>query len=65
MRYNLQKHAAALALVAAVLAVTSAEPAAAQTANIEAVLQNIVDMLTGNCRAALNAATAGAGGSSA
>jgi type IV secretory pathway VirB2 component (pilin) len=39
---------AAPAIMAATLILFAAEPALAQTANIEGVLQNIVTMLTGN-----------------
>lgn len=39
---------AAPATMAAVLTLVAMEPAFAQTANIEGVLQNIVTMLTGN-----------------
>jgi len=39
---------AAPVTIAAVLTLLVAEPALAQTANIEGVLQNIVTMLTGN-----------------
>ena len=42
------KHSAALLCIAAVLSIALVEPALAQTANIEGVLQNIVNMLTGN-----------------
>lgn len=45
---NSYRNAAMLAIVAAVLTVALVEPAAAQTANVEKVLQNIVDALTGN-----------------
>jgi type IV secretion system protein VirB2 len=38
----------ATSVMAAVIAVTIVEPAFAQAAGIETVLQNIVDMLTGN-----------------
>ena len=48
MTYNSQRRTAALVLMAAVLAITWAEPAAAQQATVEKVLQNIVTMLTGN-----------------
>ena len=37
-----------LLLVGAAMALALAEPAAAQSANVERVLQNIVDALTGN-----------------
>ncbi|MBP1299929.1 type IV secretory pathway VirB2 component (pilin) [Bradyrhizobium elkanii] len=42
------KHSAALLCMGAVLSIAMVEPALAQTANIEGVLQNIVNMLTGN-----------------
>ena len=42
------KHSAALLCMGAVLSIALTEPALAQTANIEGVLQNIVNMLTGN-----------------
>jgi type IV secretory pathway VirB2 component (pilin) len=42
------KKSAALLCMGAVLSIALAEPALAQTANIEGVLQNIVTMLTGN-----------------
>ena len=42
------KKSAALLCMGAVLSIALAEPALAQTANIEGVLQNIVNMLTGN-----------------
>jgi len=42
------KHSAALLCMGAVLSIALVEPALAQTANIEGVLQNIVTMLTGN-----------------
>ncbi|MDQ8727537.1 TrbC/VirB2 family protein [Bradyrhizobium sp. LHD-71] len=42
------RRAVILTCIALVLGVGFAEPALAQTANIEGVLQNIVDMLTGN-----------------
>jgi type IV secretion system protein VirB2 len=42
------KNSAALLCIGLVLSVGLAEPALAQTANIEGVLQNIVTMLTGN-----------------
>ena len=42
------KHSAALLCMGAVLSIALVEPALAQTANIEGVLQNIVNMLTGN-----------------
>ena len=42
------KHSAALLCMGAVLSIALVEPAVAQTANIEGVLQNIVTMLTGN-----------------
>lgn len=42
------KKPAALLCMGIVLSVGLAEPALAQTANIEGVLQNIVTMLTGN-----------------
>ena len=48
MTRNAQKRALSLALVAAALVITWVEPAAAQQANVEKVLQNIVTMLTGN-----------------
>jgi type IV secretion system protein VirB2 len=37
-----------LALASAIIAIMLIEPAAAQSANVEKVLQNIVDALTGN-----------------
>ena len=42
------RHAAFLTLLAIVIMAALIEPAAAQTANVEKVLQNIVDALTGN-----------------
>ncbi|MDH6261699.1 type IV secretory pathway VirB2 component (pilin) [Bradyrhizobium sp. BR13661] len=42
------KNSGALLAMAAVLSIALVEPAMAQTANIEGVLQNIVNMLTGN-----------------
>jgi len=42
------RYAAVLILLAVVIVVALTEPAAAQTANVEKVLQNIVDALTGN-----------------
>lgn len=42
------RHVALLALMGGALTVALVEPAAAQTANVEKVLQNIVDALTGN-----------------
>ncbi len=42
------KQSTALLCIGLVLSVGLAEPALAQTANIEGVLQNIVTMLTGN-----------------
>lgn len=42
------RHVALLALIGLSLTVALVEPAAAQTANVEKVLQNIVDALTGN-----------------
>src|SRR5260370_41882450 len=42
------KTSAALLCIGAVLSIALVEPALAQTANIEGVLQNIVNMLTGN-----------------
>lgn len=42
------RHAVCLALSAAVLTFALIEPAAAQTAGVEKVLQSIVDTLTGN-----------------
>lgn len=42
------KNSAALLCMATVLSIALVEPALAQTANIEGVLQNIVNMLTGN-----------------
>ncbi|MFL4998511.1 MAG: TrbC/VirB2 family protein [Microvirga sp.] len=42
------RYAAVLTLLAVVIVVVLTEPAAAQTANVEKVLQNIVDALTGN-----------------
>ena len=41
-------HGQPIALAADFLSIALAEPALAQTANIEGVLQNIVNMLTGN-----------------
>jgi type IV secretory pathway VirB2 component (pilin) len=43
-----RRHAIVLGLVAITLTIAFAEPASAQTANVEKVLQNIVDALTGN-----------------
>ena len=43
-----RRHAAFLTLLAIVIMAALIEPAAAQTANVEKVLQNIVDALTGN-----------------
>src|SRR3954467_3860662 len=43
-----RRHAVLLGLVAVTLTIALAEPASAQTANVEKVLQNIVDALTGN-----------------
>ncbi len=43
-----RRHAAFLALTGLVLTVALAEPAAAQAANVERVLQSVVDALTGN-----------------
>ena len=43
-----RRHAILLGLVAVTLTIALAEPASAQTANVEKVLQNIVDALTGN-----------------
>jgi type IV secretion system protein VirB2 len=43
-----RRHAIVLGLVAITLTIALAEPASAQTANVEKVLQNIVDALTGN-----------------
>lgn len=45
---NARRHAAFLALTSLVLTLALIEPAAAQAANVERVLQNIVDALTGN-----------------
>ena len=45
---NARRHAAFLALTGLVLTLALVEPAAAQAANVERVLQNIVDALTGN-----------------
>ena len=42
------RHVALLTLIGCALTVALIEPAAAQTANVEKVLQNIVDALTGN-----------------
>ena len=42
------RHATVLTLLALVAMTALIEPAAAQTANVEKVLQNIVDALTGN-----------------
>ena len=42
------RRSGALLAIGFVVALGVADPALAQTANIEAVLQNIVDMLTGN-----------------
>ena len=41
------KHSGALGLAAAAIVVLAAEPALAQSANIEGVLNNIISMLTG------------------
>ena len=43
-----RRHATVLTLLALVAMTALIEPAAAQTANVEMVLQNIVDALTGN-----------------
>jgi type IV secretion system protein TrbC len=43
-----RRHAAFLTLLAIIIMAALIEPAAAQTANVEKVLQNIVDALTGN-----------------
>ena len=43
-----RRHPAVLTLLALVAMTALIEPAAAQTANVEKVLQNIVDALTGN-----------------
>jgi type IV secretion system protein TrbC len=43
-----RRHASVLTLLALVAMTALIEPAAAQTANVEKVLQNIVDALTGN-----------------
>ena len=43
-----RRHATVLTLLALVAMTALIEPAAAQTANVEKVLQNIVDALTGN-----------------
>jgi type IV secretion system protein VirB2 len=43
-----RRHAILFGLVAITLTIALAEPASAQTANVEKVLQNIVDALTGN-----------------
>jgi type IV secretory pathway VirB2 component (pilin) len=43
-----RRHATVLTLMALVAMTALIEPAAAQTANVEKVLQNIVDALTGN-----------------
>lgn len=42
------RYAAATLCMAAAVSIVLSEPALAQTANIEGVLQNIVNMLTGN-----------------
>lgn len=42
------RYSASLVLLALAVIVVLVEPAAAQTANVEKVLQNIVDALTGN-----------------
>ena len=42
------RHAVLLGLAALALTIVFIEPALAQTANVEKVLQNIVDALTGN-----------------
>src|SRR6059058_2214373 len=47
MTSHLRKFAALLCM-GAILSIALVEPALAQTANIEGVLQNIVNMLTGN-----------------
>lgn len=47
------KHSGALALAAAAMVVLAAEPALAQSANIEGVLNNIISMLTGGVTKAL------------
>ena len=43
-----RRHATVLTLLVLVAMTALIEPAAAQTANVEKVLQNIVDALTGN-----------------
>ena len=43
-----RRHATVLTLMALVAMTALIEPATAQTANVEKVLQNIVDALTGN-----------------
>lgn len=45
---NSYRPLALLAVMAGALTIALVEPAAAQTANVEKVLQNIVDALTGN-----------------
>jgi type IV secretory pathway VirB2 component (pilin) len=47
MNNSALKHAIVISAAAAILSVAPVEPAAAQTANIQGVLQNIVTMLTG------------------
>ena len=47
MTISTLRPALATALIAGVLTLTLVEPALAQTANIEGVLQKVVDMLTG------------------
>jgi type IV secretion system protein VirB2 len=46
--HDFSKKSAALLCMGAVLSIALVEPALAQTANIEGVLQNIVNLLTGN-----------------
>lgn len=47
------RHSAVLGIVASALIILSAEPALAQSANIEGVLNNIISMLTGGVTKAL------------
>ena len=47
------KHSGALSLAAAAIVVLAVEPALAQSANIEGVLNNIISMLTGGVAKAL------------
>ncbi len=48
MTHSLTRRLAFLILTGAIVALALNEPAAAQSANVEKVLQNIVDALTGN-----------------